>query len=391
MSLHSTFGHKFSASRIAETAWENQCSNLLHLETDSCLILLLLICVFLALLMMHCNKSSLKPALWPRIARPMCDGRPFASSPFRRLAGRGPSFLGCPFWWAMQFALSLARCLTSQDSAPRYWEDSLYECGRPHDTLSCLFSTSLWLGQGQSILTQSQQTNDIDMTCYKTLPTKSLTCLQVGPMSLEWPVAPPGGFDQSSLSPSQEDPNDGHLEDTLLAPPHLRWRRDALQPPELHRGCLDRNTGVHIPEGGHTRGLNGSSFSSQTSRKENITTSVDLPEATTSSAHKKFMGKTSFFHALQIPALRFPLFGTFIPINANAGGSAICIHKDLLPDGAVVTHVVTCQGRDHVVNMGSGCRSLVVVNVHFEPEVTLRSLRGRLRLTTPHTTLTPLV
>ena len=29
-------------------------------ETDSCLILLLLICVFLAFLMTHCNKSSLK-------------------------------------------------------------------------------------------------------------------------------------------------------------------------------------------------------------------------------------------------------------------------------------------------------------------------------------------
>ena len=26
---HSTYGHKFSASRIAGTVWENQCSNLL--------------------------------------------------------------------------------------------------------------------------------------------------------------------------------------------------------------------------------------------------------------------------------------------------------------------------------------------------------------------------
>ena len=46
--------------------------------------------------------------------------------------------------------------------------------------------------------------------------------------------------------------------------------------------------------------------------------------------------------------------------------------------------MVTCQGRDHIVNVRSGCRSLVVVNVHFEPELTLRSLRGRLRLITPH-------
>ena len=59
--------------------------------------------------------------------------------------------------------------------------------------------------------------------------------------------------------------------------------------------------------------------------------------------------------------------------------SAICIQKDLLPDDAVVTHVVTCQGRYHIVNVRSGRRSLVIVKVHFEPELTLRSLRERLR------------
>ena len=70
--------------------------------------------------------------------------------------------------------------------------------------------------------------------------------------------------------------------------------------------------------------------------------------------------------------------------RANAGGSAICIREDLLPDDAVVTHVITCQGRDHIVNVRSGYRSIVVVNVHSEPELTLRSLRERLRLITPH-------
>ena len=74
----------------------------------------------------------------------------------------------------------------------------------------------------------------------------------------------------------------------------------------------------------------------------------------------------------------------FIPKNANSGGSATCILKDLLPDDALVTHVVTCQGRDHVVSIRSGCRSLVIVNVHFEPELTLRSLRERSRRITPH-------
>ena len=34
-------------------------------------------------------------------------------------------------------------------------------------------------------------------------------------------------------------------------------------------------------------------------------------------------------------------FGTFI------SGNATCNHEDLLPDDAVIPHVITCQGRDH--------------------------------------------
>ena len=85
----------------------NTCSNLLHLETNSCLILPILISVFLAFLMMHCDRSFVKPAIWLGIARRMCDGRPFASSPFLRLAGRGTLFSRFPPRWAMQFAISL--------------------------------------------------------------------------------------------------------------------------------------------------------------------------------------------------------------------------------------------------------------------------------------------
>ena len=44
----------------------------------------------------------------------MCDGRAFASSPCRRLAGRAPSFCGFPVWWIMQLAIYLARSLTLQ-------------------------------------------------------------------------------------------------------------------------------------------------------------------------------------------------------------------------------------------------------------------------------------
>ena len=83
-------------------------------------------------------------------------------------------------------------------------------------------------------------------------------------------------------------------------------------------------------------------------------------------------GKDEFLQAIQVFAPRFRLFGTFLPDNDNAGGSAICIHRNLLPLNALVTYVVTCEGCDHLVNIRSGRHNLVIVNVHFEPEGTLR-------------------
>ena len=159
LSLRLTPEHKFLASRNEATVWETKCSNLFLMETDSCLLLLLLICVFLVFLMECCNRSSLKPE------RPMCEGRPFASTLFRRLAGRGSFFRGFPFRWSLQWTVSLARCLTY--------------------TVSCLLFTALWLHRSQSVLLQGiQPAKDINLICYKTLPTKSVTCLQVGPRPL---------------------------------------------------------------------------------------------------------------------------------------------------------------------------------------------------------------
>ena len=154
------------------------------------------------------------------------------------------------------------------------------------------------------------------------MPTKSVTCLQVDPMSLEWPVAPPAGSDQCSLSPSHEDPNDEHLEDALSAPPHLRWRSNALQPPQIQRGCLDRNTCVHIPDGGlrcvtwNTKGFIGPPTSSQLSRKQKYNYFSRLIENNNiclQEAHRK----DEFLQAIQVLAPRFQLYGTFIPDNAK--------------------------------------------------------------------------
>ena len=83
--------------------------------------------------------SSLKPA------RPLCDGRPFASPLFRRLAGRGALFRGFPFRWVLHFVLSLTRSVIVHDAA---------SCSR-EDSLSCLCFTALWLQQSQSILVRA--------------------------------------------------------------------------------------------------------------------------------------------------------------------------------------------------------------------------------------------
>ena len=107
------------------------------LEVDSCLLLLHLTCVFMVFLVKCCNGSSLKPA------RPMCDGRPFASSLFRRLAGRGALFRGFPLRWVLHFALSLTRSITVHVATPYSRKDPLPECSRLCDNLSCLCFTAL--------------------------------------------------------------------------------------------------------------------------------------------------------------------------------------------------------------------------------------------------------
>ena len=70
------------------------------------------------------------------------------------------------------------------------------------------------------LVQEIQPAKDIDLTCYKTLPTKAITRLQMGAMSLEWPVAQLAGSDQYSPSSSHEVPNGEHPGDALSASPH---------------------------------------------------------------------------------------------------------------------------------------------------------------------------
>ena len=164
--------------------------------------------------------------------------------------------------------------------------------------MSCLFFTALWLHQSQFVLVQEiQPAKDIDLTCYKTLPIKATTCLQVGPMSLEWSMCPVAGSDQSSFSSSHEDPNDEHQEGTRPASSHSRWRRDALQPPQIQHGTAGRDTCGHFPDGGsrciirNAGGLVGSVVSSHKNRSSNFSGN----SLTTTCVSRRYTGWMSFY------------------------------------------------------------------------------------------------
>ena len=129
----------------------------------------------------------------------------------------------------------------------------------------------------------------------------------------------------------------------------------------------------------NTMGLVGSVFSRQRNREFKLKYLKRLLDNNNIICLQEVHGRDEFFQAIQVLALRFRLFGTLLPDNENAGRSAICIHRDFLPEEAI-----TCQGRDHLVNIRSERHNLVIANVHFEPELTLRQLRCRLRLHHPH-------
>ena len=106
-----------------------------------------------------------------------------------------------------------------------------------------------------------------------------------------------------------------------------------------------------------SRRLIGSPFSSQIHREQKVTISADLPQTTTSFAFKKFMGRRFFFHALQMLASRFSnSLEHFSRQYKRRSFSFFAFIKTCrLMMQLSTTHVVTCQGRDHTVNMRSVC------------------------------------
>ena len=195
---------------------------------------------------MYCNVFTLKPT------RSMSDGRLFRFLAFLPL---GVSRRFFPRFPVLHTVLSLTRGVIVHDSASCTREDSLDERRRPSDAFSCFLFSSLWLRSNQCIWVQeTQSAKDTGMTCPKMLPIKSTTtCLQVGPMPLDWPVDPFALLDFSSpdlrcvLKFAATNNNE-----VLFQLPHVaRWRQAALQaPPQmLHRTAGWDGCGPFLSEG----------------------------------------------------------------------------------------------------------------------------------------------
>ena len=87
---------------------------------------------------------------------------------------------------------------------------------------------------------------------------------------------------------------------TLFQLPHTRWRRDALQPPQVQHDTAGRDTCGHFPDGGlrcitgNTRGLVGSVLSSQKTASSSSNISGSSLTTTTSFVSRRYTGRISF-------------------------------------------------------------------------------------------------
>ena len=226
------------------------------------------------------------------------------------------------------------------------------QCSRPYGTVTCILQTAVWLGTCRSIVTQKERSSELVLVCHRVSPFSLTTCSPEGPMFLEWPLTQPGGPVQPEHSLSQEDANGVRPGNAHLPPPDQRWRPDALQPPSgpADQGHVcshsDWRPSMRFVEHKRASWLYCLLTTIQEQKHNHLTRLarnndiISLQEA---------HGKDEFLQAVQILHTQLQLFGTFTLNNVNAGGSAIFIHKNLLPDGATVTHVTTCRGRDHIV------------------------------------------
>ena len=161
---------------------------------------------------------------------------------------------------------------------------------------------------------ETQSAKDLDLTCSTTFLFSDATCLQVGTMSLNWPVNPLGRFDSSRSSHPPEVPSGEQQRGAFPASTRSRWRRDALQvqPQILQRTEGWDGCGPFLSEGlrcitWNTRGLVGSFFSKQKNREFKLKYLKRLFDNNNIICLQEVHGKDEFLQAIQVLAPRFRL------------------------------------------------------------------------------------
>ena len=160
------------------------------------------------------------------------------------------------------------------------------------------------------------------MTCSNMLPIKATTCLQVGPMSLDWPVHPVARSDFSTSSLPPEVPSGEKQQGALPASTRSRWRQDAIQaqPQILQRTTGWDGCGPFLSEGmrcitWNTRGLVGSVFSKRKNREFKLKYLKRLFDANNILCLQEVHGKDEYLQAIQVLAPRFRFFCTLFLIT----------------------------------------------------------------------------
>ena len=80
--------------------------------------------------------------------------------------------------------------------------------------------------------TRESTVKDTELICFKTFSIKATTCLEVEPMSLDWPLDPIARFDQFRPSSSSDD--------SIPAFARSRWTQDAIQPSQMVQSIAGR-------------------------------------------------------------------------------------------------------------------------------------------------------
>ena len=157
---------------------------------------------------------------------------------------------GLPFSVDSPFLQHQCHCSGSTIQITRRPRSRETFCTALGGTTTCYILTAIWLAKFQCILTQVQRSSEPDMVFHRVSPFSPTNCLPAGPMSLEWPLAQPGGLVQPGHSLSQEDANSDRP-GTVILVLHIN-DGDAMlfKPLEVFRDQSTRDTCVHIPTGG---------------------------------------------------------------------------------------------------------------------------------------------